>query len=57
MKRLNIIVEVNDENIATATNKEGFSKGAEGIFETIGILENIKNNELKKLEEIARVKK
>jgi hypothetical protein len=51
------MVEVQGEKIATATQKEGFKLGAEGIFQVIGILENIKNNELKKLEEIARVKK
>jgi len=51
------MVEVQGDKIATAIQKEGFEKGAEGIFKTIGILENIKNNEIKKLEEVARLKK
>ena len=57
MKRLTIVVEIEGDQIKTGTNKEGFSKDAEGIFEVIGILENIKNNEMKKLEEVARIRK
>lgn len=51
VKELKIISRIEDDGeVKTIVNKVGFPEGTDGIFEVIGILENIKQTQLNKLK-------
>ena len=58
MKELNIKVIINEKGeMASAVQHKGFAEGSytiQQILETIGILENLKNEQLKKLSSLGK---
>ena len=55
MKTLKIEIRILDNKVAKVVEKDGFENSLSGILEYIGLLENLKHNELEKLKTFGKV--